>query len=631
MKSLQKGRTIFAATLLSSVAIGPFLLAPPAAADDRDEFEHAKSKPMHCADLATFVTDEAGQRLNKNPVSPSSAITISSATPVTAAIVPAAQGTLTYCQVVFQLNPAITIQVGLPLNEFDGGQGGLAGGCGDTSVANNSCVRGNWNGKVEAIGNGGFSGRVPGVTSATNVGFVGSSTDNGHSVNWCNAINPQTGKPNAQPNCGLAGAGFVLDTDNNLNKEIITDFIDTSIVDQTKWAKKITEAYYQKEPKRIYWNGCSTGGRQGFQMAQFHPDLFDGILAGAPAFNWQRLVAATDWIPIVLADVDPGDCPGGNSAGCNTAGGVPSAAFTNAYTAANQAAVAACDANDGVVDGVINEPRRCTFDAKTLVGKTVPPMTTPMTVAQAQAINMMWDGPRNQREQRLWGGLARGTSFGPMIGYTGGNNSGYAADWVYQNPNFNMVSNINTQNFSTFFELSDRKFADTEPPPPGFAVAAATDSIDLDQLIDRGVKLIHYRGSTDPLIMPFNSWTYDTRLFEKYGVRKTEKFYRSFYYPGNGHCSGNTGFPNAGLINTKDLLNSLINWVENDDAPNSIVAYTQANDAGNTTLICSNPQQTVYKGGPKTSASSYACTNVNQEPDDLAAYDQTAKQYHEVP
>ena len=85
------------------------------------------------------------------------------------------------------------------------------------------------------------------------------------------------------------------------------------------------------------------------------------------------------------------------------------------------------------------------------------------------------------------------------------------------------------------------------------------------------------------------------------------------------------------MINTDDLFNALIGWVENGTAPDSIVAYTQPGDTGNTTRICHNPNNAVYNGGPTTSASSFSCTHYHQEPPDLAGYDQTAVQYHEAP
>jgi feruloyl esterase len=115
-------------------------------------------------------------------------------------------------------------------------------------------------------------------------------------------------------------------------------------------------------------------------------------------------------------------------------------------------------------------------------------------------------------------------------------------------------------------------------------------------------------------------------------VHGTQEFYRSFFYPGNGHCGGNSGFPNAGLINSGDLFNALIEWVENGNAPDSIVAFTKAGDTGNSTLICANPNQAVYDGsGPTTSVASYHCTDFHHEPADLAASDRTAAQYHEAP
>ena len=128
------------------------------------------------------------------------------------------------------------------------------------------------------------------------------------------------------------------------------------------------------------------------------------------------------------------------------------------------------------------------------------------------------------------------------------------------------------------------------------------------------------------------------------GPASMQAYYASLYYPGNGHCGGNTAaglgggpFPNAGLINTTDLFNALINWVENGTYPSSIVAYTGANDTGNSTLICGYPNQARWNGtGPTTAASSYSCVpppNANSEGEDpiLSAFDQTAPLYHEAP
>jgi hypothetical protein len=632
------------AAFLSSVAFVPLLATAASAA----------TKPVTCTALAAFVKNEAGSHLNKSPISPNTTnFTINSTTPVMAVVHPAAGNNLAYCEVVFQLEPFITIEVGLPLNAVDTTTPPASGvGCnnvapsstpnafiGSTGAVNNSCVQGNWNGRVEAIGNGGFSGTVPSVTAATNLGFVGSSTDNGHSPNECNAINPANGKPWAQPNCGIGDAGFMLTPANVLWKTAITDFIDTSEVKQTEWAGLLSKAYYGIEPKRTYWSGCSTGGRQAFQMAQFHPEMFDGILAGAPAYNWNRALIQQIWPSVVVADVDPIDCSGGTAESCSLG---YNATLTNAVQAANNAAIAACDGNDGVIDGVINEERSCNYDAKALIGVNPPPapMTVPMTEAEATAINMIWNGPRNQRGQLLFGGVSRGTTFSILSGNFSSNLAvGYVNYWVGQNSNFDLLGTITTTNWATFMEKSDRTFADTTPPPTGFEVAAATDLTDLDPLMAHGTKLLHYRGGSDPLIPPFNSWNMDTRLLERYSLTKLEKNYRSFYFPGNGHCGSNTAgglgggnFPNAGLINTTDLLNALINWVENSAPPASITAFTGSHDTGNTTLICPYPAFTTYSGsGPITAAGSYTCTPLQNENPVFTAYDQIAQQYHEAP
>ena len=96
-------------------------------------------------------------------------------------------------------------------------------------------------------------------------------------MNFIPTKNNPDGYTNAQPNCGAAGAGFVLTPDNVLLDQQVTDFMDTSLVEQTTWAKTLTKEYYGQVQTRTYWNGCSTGGRQGHEMAQYHPEMFDGI------------------------------------------------------------------------------------------------------------------------------------------------------------------------------------------------------------------------------------------------------------------------------------------------------------------------------------------------------------------
>lgn len=688
MKSTHKCATA-AISLLSSVALGPLMLASPTAAA-------VQPNGLNCTALAQIVINGAGNKLNpKNNspvVNPSSGTSIAtfqgfnSANPVLARIISGTGTAAAYCQVVFQLNSgpnvgdAMTIEVGLPLNANDGGTGTGVAGCNnipappgnDTITPNNSCYAGNWNGRIESIGNGGEAGSVSSVTSATNAGFVGASSDDGHSTNWCNATNPTTGQQNGVTNCGTGGGGFTVNpTTGSLNLAALNDFIDTAITNQTKWAQTLAQYYYGSNfpLKRTYWNGCSTGGRQGFDQAMNHPDLYDGILAGAPAYHWDQFMIAENWPVSVVAAIDPTDCNGGTAdpgptTGCNA--GVTTA-MMSAFTYANAKAVSACDTlgsqglgNDLVADGVVNEPRYCTFDATTLIGTFGSPMTSPMTALQAQAINAIWDGPRNQSGQRLWAGVTYGA---PGSSYLGGPAtaatifSTYTYYWLEQMTTsavtFDIVANINASTVGTVWQQSTRKFSDTDPSLPGWQASAATDIVNLGSLISHaptpgsgstGTKLLHYRGLADQLIYPFNSWLYETKFLNLYGAAAvgpggltTNGFYSFLPFPGNGHCASNTGFPNAGNMNATDLFNALISWVENGTYPSTFTAYTGANDTGNSTLICAYPNSTRWNGsGPTTSASSYTCVppanpNAAGEDTPLAAYDLTAPLYHEAP
>ena len=186
----------------------------------------------------------------------------------TSAIVPAAAGHPSYCHANFFVSTLsgpedgylpgqkqhVQVDIGLPLSTADGGSGG---------------TQGNWNGRIQDIGGGGFagslySGGTP-VTDSTDSGYVGSNTDTGHTGN------------------GASGA-FALNPDNSLNWGLIRDFAFNGIHLQAVWSKNLTKMYYGMAQKYAYWNGCSTGGRQGHQQAQKYPDDYDGILAGASAF-----------------------------------------------------------------------------------------------------------------------------------------------------------------------------------------------------------------------------------------------------------------------------------------------------------------------------------------------------------
>src|ERR1044071_3978689 len=234
-----------------SLAIASWTLAllsstPCAAADQH----HAPPPPppVRCTELAT----NPANGLVGNPVVES----------VNSVIIPAAGANASYCQVniLYGTNPNqnINIRVGLPLNSLDGGTGG---------------VQGAWNGRTQGIGGGGCSGSLI-VNAPVNAGYVGSGNDTGHTGGDC------------EPG---------VNTDGTYNLQFINDFIRNGMKQQILFSKAIAKTYYAMRPAYNYWNGCSTGGRQGYVLAQELPNELDGILANAPAIYWTRFQTAQMW------------------------------------------------------------------------------------------------------------------------------------------------------------------------------------------------------------------------------------------------------------------------------------------------------------------------------------------------
>src|SRR4030095_10323809 len=159
------------------------------------------------------------------------------------------------------------------------------------------------------------------------------------------------------------------------------------------WGVKLANMYYGSEPVRKYWMGCSTGGRQGHYQAQNFPGDLDGILAGANAYNWDRFITAELWPAVVM----------------NQDVGAPiSAAKLNAVSSA---ALAACDGQDGIVDGLVQEARACTYSATAFICKANGGPSSDancLTPAEARAVNEIWVGPRDAKGDGAWYGLQRG-------------------------------------------------------------------------------------------------------------------------------------------------------------------------------------------------------------------------------
>jgi hypothetical protein len=194
-----------------------------------------------------------------------------------------------------------------------------------------------WNGRFQATGGGGYATGVFDIALGPAVAsnYSAASTDGGHSVN---PFDP--------------GAPWALKGNGQINWPLLTDFASRSLHDMAVVGKAVTANFYGRSAQYSYWNGCSTGGRQGLMEAQRFPEDFNGILANSPAINWPSFIVAEQWPQIVMdqEQVFPSQCE--------------LDFFTNA-------SIAACDHLDGVVDGVIGDVANCSFDPCTLVGSKI--------------------------------------------------------------------------------------------------------------------------------------------------------------------------------------------------------------------------------------------------------------------
>jgi Tannase and feruloyl esterase len=543
----RRGLAALAAALLTA-------LTPSSPATAKEKSPQPSGFAVPCSALAT----DPANGLEGDPV-------IKSAS---SALIPASDGNQSYCQVnvLYGTSPEqnINIRVGLPLNSLDGGTGGLQGA---------------WNGRTQGIGGGGCAGSLT-VTGPVNAGYVGSGTDTGHVGGNC------------EPG---------VNEDGTYNEQFIQDFIRNAIKQQVLLSKAITRAYYGMKPAYNYWNGCSTGGRQGYLLAQELGRELDGILANAPAIYWTRFQTAQMWGQILMKDLLGAPIP---------------AAKLNQATAS---AVAACDPADGVTDGVIDDPRTCQFSATAnICGAPTAPATNCLTPAEAEVIDRIWDGPRNTEGQRIWFGLDRGTSLGALNG---------------ANPFFLGVTQFHWNEHDRTFDW--RTVSVDEYPQVAQDgsrnIADVTDTFgDLDVFRRHGGKLLTFVGANDQLIMPRGVIHYYREMASRFGqggapdFEGLQPFYRLFRAPGVAHCGGGTG------PQPQNLFGALVNWVENGVAPTQILAQSTSGGVTRTRPLCPYPQTAIYNGNGSTDdAANFHCGGDLEAPDVVCA-DVLTKYKHEV-
>ena len=419
-----------------------------------------------------------------------------------------------------------------------------------------------WNGRFEGVGGGGFSGGSPNaILNPVAQGYAAGSTDTGHE--------------------GGSGS-FALDATGHLNWQLIRDNAYLGIHEMTVTGKALAEAFYGKTPAHAYFNGCSTGGRQGLSEAQRYPADYDGILSGAPAINWTRLHMEQMWGTVVMLESKtfPAQCK---------------------YAAAQTGAIAACDAADGVMDGVIEDPRSCKFDPKQLVGTDIAGCGA-FTDDDANVIRQIWQGPRRQDGSFLWYGLQRGADFMGLSATAGtppmARPNPITLEWwryfLNQNPKWDW-SGLTRGAYEQYWEQSVEEFS----------AVLATDNPDLAAFRDRGGKIILWHGWWDQLIYPEGTIDYYQRVQKQMsGAENTSKFARLFLAPGVGHCAGGPGPQPSGQFE------AVVRWVEEGKAPDTLTAVRrdQAGAIRRSRPLCPFPQMAKYKGtGSTDDAVNFSC------------------------
>lgn len=420
-----------------------------------------------------------------------------------------------------------------------------------------------WNGKFQGVGNAGWSGfisysplgsRRPSLSGALARGYAAASTDTGHQG-------------------PVDNASFAFG-----HPEKVIDYGYRAVHEMTVKAKAIIAAFYGDGPKQSYWNGCSSGGRQGLMEAQRFPGDYSGIIAGAPANNWTRLQAGTVWSGQALHQ------------------NANSAVSKDQYVLLHKSVLAACDARDGVTDGVLENPASCSFDPSVLQCQGADNSDC-LTPAQVEVAREIYAGAVNPRTgQQIFPGLPRGSELGWYAQTPGGRGffsiaETYFQNVVYQDPKWDFRNLNFDADIARIDKLDNGTLTATNP--------------NLKDFVARGGKLIIYHGWIDAVIAPQNSVEYYKSVLTTTGAAagKLENSVRLFMVPGMDLCSGGNG------PNEFDMLSVLEQWVEQGKAPDRIVASHRTDGkVDRTRPLCPYPQAARYTGSGSTDdAANFVC------------------------
>ena len=481
----------------------------------------------------------------------------------------------------------------------------------------------NWNRRFMFQGGGGTEGAVPNATGSA--GSLSPTLAHGWAV-----ASQDGGHENSLLDFPLQ---FALET------QAVIDHAYRSIDVVTQTANFLIKAYYGKKPARSYFVGCSTGGRQGMVFSQHFPDYYDGIVAGDPVYDLQAIALSEDYGVEAIKAITPTPIPrlpNGNPILYNAFPLSDQTLFT-------QAILAACDALDGTVDGVIDNLAQCqaTFDPATFVfPSTGQPLqctgaktSTCLSPAQIDAVKRINQGPRNSAGQTIKA-LA-----GAVVKHHPDNTAvGYAYDGGFMAPSGIPSRKIGTPTSTPgdlALGLGQIPYLWISPPDPSFdplsfnfdtdvarltkesPLVTYSTSTDIKMFRHLGGKIIWYHGLSDPGPPVTGTIEYYEALANRSGgLRGAAKFSRLYLVPNMGHCSGGPA------TDQFDLLTPLVEWVEHGVAPDKIIAtgthFTSA-PITRSRPLCPYPQEARYVGLPGGGlgvASNYACVSPPRAHDD---------------
>jgi feruloyl esterase len=413
----------------------------------------------------------------------------------------------------------------------------------------------NWNNRFLFQGGGGYNGSVRSPVGAAAAGsnpglargFAVVSTDTGHK-------------------------GATFDRTYDVDQQASLDFAQVAVAQVAVLAKQIIAQYYGQPAQYSYFVGCSTGGREGMLMTQRYPSYFDGVVSGDPAMRTGFSQIGNNWAAVTFNQIAPKDDAGRPQ---------PNKVFSESdKKLIVNGILNACDASDGLKDGMVFNTRACKFDPEVLICKGAKTDAC-LTSQQAGALKKAFAGPRNSKGDLVY----------PMNPY----DAGIANLLPSSNP-----SPVGAPTPPVSIDVDQRLFSLLGNP-----LEAVTDTTwtNLSSFSAHGGKLLFYHGMSDQAFSAMDTLDYYTRMAKANGgTDQVQNWSRIYLVPGMYHCRGGEF-----ALDNFDLLTAAVNWVEKGTAPESVVATGKA-FPGRSRPLCAYPKYAHYKGqGDPEDAKNFEC------------------------